>query len=93
MTRPGIKGGIKGALAGALIVTLAASGCATSSDVSAARSEASEALRVANEATLADLDDAIGLDARAARNIDALRLGRDGKPQQDFCLPPDRSGC
>ena len=42
--------GVKGVLTGSVILLLAASGCATSGDVSTAQSEASEALRVANEA-------------------------------------------
>jgi len=42
--------GVKGILTGSAILLLAASGCATSGDLSTTRSEASEALRVANEA-------------------------------------------
>ena len=41
---------VRGALVSSLLVVFGASGCATSGDVSAARSEAQEALRVANEA-------------------------------------------
>jgi hypothetical protein len=41
---------VKGAIVCSLVLVLGASGCATSGDVSAARSEAAEALRVANEA-------------------------------------------
>ena len=45
------RSSVKGILAvGSMIVGLAASGCATNGDVSAARAEAKEALQVANEA-------------------------------------------
>ena len=57
--------GVKGALTGSLILVLAASGCATSGDVSAARTESKEALRVAQEAN--EKATAAAADAAAAR--------------------------
>ena len=56
---------VKGILTGSVILWLAASGCATSGDVSTARSEASEALRVANLAN--EKATAAAADAAAAR--------------------------
>jgi hypothetical protein len=56
---------VKGAIVSSLVLVLAASGCATSGDVSAARSEAAEALRVANEANAKAT--AAAADAAAAR--------------------------
>jgi len=41
---------VKGTVVGALFLAVGATGCATSGDVQAARNEAAEALRVANEA-------------------------------------------
>jgi 5'-nucleotidase len=40
-------------------------------------------LRLANEASAADLDRLVGLDARAARNIATFRLGPDGEPKTE----------
>jgi hypothetical protein len=57
--------GVRGVLTGSLIVLLGATGCATNSDVSAARAESAEALRVANEANAKA--DAAAADAAAAR--------------------------
>lgn len=57
--------GVKSALTGALLLVLAASGCATSGDVSAARAEAKEALSVAQEANAKAT--AAAADAAAAR--------------------------
>ena len=57
--------GVKGALTGSLVLVLAASGCATSGDVSAARAESKEALRVAQEAN--EKATAAAADAAAAR--------------------------
>ena len=56
---------VKGAIVSSLVLVLGASGCATSGDVSAARSEAQEALRVANEANAKATQAAA--DAAAAR--------------------------
>ena len=57
---------VKGILSvGSMIVLLAASGCATSGDVSAARADAKEALQVANEANAKAT--AAASDAAAAR--------------------------
>jgi hypothetical protein len=56
---------VKGAIVSSLVLVLGASGCATSGDVSAARSEAAEALRVANEANAKAT--AAAADAAAAR--------------------------
>ena len=57
--------GIQGALTGSVILLLAASGCATSGDVSTANKQASEALRVANEAN--EKATVAAADAAAAR--------------------------
>jgi len=57
--------GVRGALTGALILSLVASGCATSGDVDAARSESAQALKVANEAN--QKATAAAADAAAAR--------------------------
>jgi len=58
--------GAKGALTGAAILVLLASGCATSGDVSKAREEAAEALRVAQDANAKAT--AAAADAAAARS-------------------------
>jgi hypothetical protein len=57
--------GVTGALTGSLVLMLAASGCATSGDVSQARAEAKEALSVAQEANAKAT--AAAADAAAAR--------------------------
>ena len=57
--------GVMGALTGSLILVLAAAGCATSGDVSAARAESKEALRVAQQAN--QTATAAAADAAAAR--------------------------
>ena len=56
---------VRGAVAGALVAVLAASGCATTSEVGTADQKASEALRVANEANAKAA--AAQADAAAAR--------------------------
>ena len=56
---------MKGIATASLILGLAASGCATSGDIDAARSESKEALRVANEANAKA--SAAAADAAAAR--------------------------
>ena len=57
--------GLKGIATASLILGLAASGCATSGDIDAARNESREALRVANEANAKA--SAAAADAAAAR--------------------------
>ena len=68
---------VKRLLTGSVILWLAASGCATNGDVSSARSDASEALRVANlaneKATVAATDAAA---ARAAADTAAEEARR-----------------
>ena len=56
---------VKGAVVCSLVAALAATGCATSGDVTAARNESAEALRVANEANAKAT--AAASDAAAAR--------------------------
>jgi hypothetical protein len=67
MRRVGSLGNLagKGIMTGAMVALLAAMGCATNGDVSAARADAKEALQVANEANAKAT--AAASDAAAAR--------------------------
>lgn len=58
--------GVKRAIAGSLVALFAASGCATSSDMSSVRNDAQEARRIAEQANAKA--DAAAADAAAARS-------------------------
>lgn len=65
MSAWGVDRCVRGVLTGALVAVLAASGCATTSDVGSADAKATEALRVANDANAKA--SAAQADAAAAR--------------------------
>jgi hypothetical protein len=74
----GACGGPSGDVDGVDDWFVAADGKADTGGIADGTPEARGVLRVANEVSLADLRDRVGLAAAAANNIDAYRLGDDG---------------